>query len=374
MVSTNRIFSGFAFIGFVLVSVLLPLHVKARNIGTCALIIWIGLLCFNGFVNSIIWDHNFTDWAPVWCDISSRLILGGAIGVQSACLYIARYLYILTRKSITNRLNQKQARHWRAVMGDYFLIIGIPVLYIVLSYVVQIRRFIIFEEIGCYFALYNTPLSYPVLLMWPLLLSLVLAIYVGATIRALMQRRERYRELMLHDKHFGRLLALTITTFICTFPQSLWSIVGDATENPVNPWPGWNAMHADISRVLKVPAAVWQAEDSLSVFELQAMRWSYIVYSIIVFAFFGFTIEAKKNYRAAWGFLTHSFDSLWRSTKGRNMRPPSIIIYRPETTCYPCSNSNAEYPPFTMSVLEHPAPVLDIVSVLRCNPPNSYLV
>ncbi|EGN97937.1 hypothetical protein SERLA73DRAFT_182735 [Serpula lacrymans var. lacrymans S7.3] len=98
MVSTNHVFTGFAFIGFVLLSVLLPLHIKARNIGTCALVIWIGLLCLNGFVNSIIWDHNVTDWAPVWCDISSHLMIGGEL-VRIQRVYALLVICILSQET-----------------------------------------------------------------------------------------------------------------------------------------------------------------------------------------------------------------------------------------------------------------------------------
>jgi pheromone a factor receptor len=30
---------------------------------------WAGLGCLNMFVNSIVWNGNAINWAPVWCDI-----------------------------------------------------------------------------------------------------------------------------------------------------------------------------------------------------------------------------------------------------------------------------------------------------------------
>ncbi|EGN97934.1 hypothetical protein SERLA73DRAFT_55455, partial [Serpula lacrymans var. lacrymans S7.3] len=143
--------------------------------GTSALIIWIGLLCLNGFINSIVWDHNVTNWAPVWCDISSRLMLGGGIGVQSACLCIAHYLYFVTRNITTNRPSQIRV----PIACDLFLVIGVPTLYIVVSYIFQSNRFVMFEEIGCYYAIYNTQPILPLLLIWPLIVSLILLVYLG---------------------------------------------------------------------------------------------------------------------------------------------------------------------------------------------------
>ncbi|EGN98015.1 hypothetical protein SERLA73DRAFT_109318 [Serpula lacrymans var. lacrymans S7.3] len=415
MVSTNHVFSGFAFISFVLLSVLLPLHIKARNIGTCALIIWIGLLCLNGFVNSIIWDHNVTDWAPVWRDISSRLMIGGGIGVQVACLCIARHLYFVTRNITTNRLNQ--VRHWRAIACDYFLVIGVPMLYIVTSYVAQYLRYIIYEEIGCYFSVYNTQPLYPLCIMWPFVLSLIIVVYLGVTIRTLIQRGAGFKTLIQHDEQFCRLLALAVLMVTCTFPYSLMAIAVDATSYPPVSWPGWDALHADISYVLQVLAAEWQAEIPARVAALQFRRWVYVMYAIIVFSFFGSTTEAKKNYCATWGFLTRCFNSLCRTTNVQNMsrpipgyalRTPGHLLFphtlsivdspectprnscspelfdpkmgsnlglaRTETTRYSGSDGDAQHAHFATSVFEHPAPVLDIISVLRCHPPDPHPV
>lgn len=36
--------------------------------------IWTGIGCLTLFINSVIWDGNTTNWAPVWCDISTSLI------------------------------------------------------------------------------------------------------------------------------------------------------------------------------------------------------------------------------------------------------------------------------------------------------------
>ncbi|EGN98597.1 hypothetical protein SERLA73DRAFT_56146 [Serpula lacrymans var. lacrymans S7.3] len=316
MVSTNHVFSGFAFVGFVLVTVLLPLHIKARIIGTSALIIWICLLCLNGFVNSIVWDHNVTDWAPVWCDISSHLMIGGTIGVHSACLCIARHLYLVTRNITTNR--PSQIRHWRAIACDLFLVIGVPTLYIVVSYIFQSNRFVIYEEIGCYFALYNTQPMYPLLMIWPFIVSLILLGYLGVTTRTLIQRGAGFKILIQRDEPFCRLLALAVVMVTCTFPCSLIAIIVGATEDSVVPWPGWDYVHAEFSHIPKIPATEWQATP-VNIAVLQLTRWCFVMYAFIVFAFFGFTTEVKKSYRSVLGFLISCF-GIFAIFKGRRMR------------------------------------------------------
>lgn len=69
MAYPNAIFTACAFLGFVMYSIPLPWHLRARNTGTCRSMVWIGLSCLNKFVNSIVWNSDAINWAPVWCDI-----------------------------------------------------------------------------------------------------------------------------------------------------------------------------------------------------------------------------------------------------------------------------------------------------------------
>lgn len=82
----NYVFSIFAFIGFLLAIIPLPWHLEgtllplitvvfrltfsiAWNVGTCLFMVWIAAGCLIQFVNSIIWNGNTINHAPVWCDI-----------------------------------------------------------------------------------------------------------------------------------------------------------------------------------------------------------------------------------------------------------------------------------------------------------------
>lgn len=48
-----------------------------------------------------------------------------------------------------------------------------------LAYVVQGHRFNIYEEIGCYPAIYNTLLAYFLVNWWPIVLGVISAVYCG---------------------------------------------------------------------------------------------------------------------------------------------------------------------------------------------------
>jgi len=65
----DPLFPTFAFIGFILSLLPLSWHIQAWNSGTCAFMIWTALPCLTGFVNSIVWNGNVNNPAPIWCDI-----------------------------------------------------------------------------------------------------------------------------------------------------------------------------------------------------------------------------------------------------------------------------------------------------------------
>ena len=107
-------------------SQLLP---SARNTGTCLYMVWTGLACLNQFINSIVWNNNAINWAPVWCDISSRFIVGTAVAIPATSLCINRRLYIMvSMKSVTVTKAEKR----RQVMVDLAIGLGLPIMEMIL--------------------------------------------------------------------------------------------------------------------------------------------------------------------------------------------------------------------------------------------------
>ncbi|GAW04845.1 pheromone receptor [Lentinula edodes] len=220
----NWVFSMFAFIGFLLSIIPLPWHLEAWNTGTCLFMIWTGLACLNQFINSIIWNGNVINWAPVWCDISTRFMIGSAVAIPAASLCINRRLYyIATANAVTITKSERR----RAVLVDLGIGIGIPVLEMVLQYIDQGHRFNIFEDIGCYPFTYNTWVAYVVDVTWPLAIGCVSAVYCLLSIRSFNKRRAQFKELLsannnLNSNRYFRLMCLAATEILCTIPLS-WS-------------------------------------------------------------------------------------------------------------------------------------------------------
>ncbi|KIK69499.1 hypothetical protein GYMLUDRAFT_507936 [Collybiopsis luxurians FD-317 M1] len=321
----NWVFSMCAFIGFLLCAIPLPWHLEAWNTGTCLYMIWTGLACLNQFVNSIIWTGNAINSAPVWCDISTRFMIGSAVAIPAASLCINRRLYYI---ATANAVTITKAERRRAVLVDLCIGVGIPVLEMVLQYIDQGHRFNIFEDIGCYPFTYNTWVAYVVVVTWPLAIGCVSAVYCILSIRAFNKRRAQFKELLssnsnLSSNRYFRLMCLAATEIFCTIPLSCWSIYLNVTSEPIQPWKGWDDTHSFFSRVVQYPSVIWHLNKGTAI-SLETSRWFVVFCSVVFFAYFGFADEARKNYRAAFGSMARrvgwstgsgSFgSSLWSST------------------------------------------------------------
>ena len=71
MTASNTAFTVFSGIGFILSVVPLYWHLESWNVGTCMYMVWTALGCLVHFVDSIVWNGNAVNWAPVWCDIGT---------------------------------------------------------------------------------------------------------------------------------------------------------------------------------------------------------------------------------------------------------------------------------------------------------------
>lgn len=84
---------------------------------------WVGTGCLNAFINSIIWHHNIIDWAPGWCDFSTRLIIAENVSIAICSLVINRRLFFIAcSDTVTISPKDKQ----RAMTFDILLCTLVP--------------------------------------------------------------------------------------------------------------------------------------------------------------------------------------------------------------------------------------------------------
>lgn len=295
----------FAFLGFLCCMIPLPWHLEAWNTGTCLYMIWTGLSCLIQFINSIVWRSNVINWAPVWCDISTKFMIGSSVAIPACSLCINRRLYhIASVSSVTKTKAQKR----RDIATDLAIGVGIPVLEMILQYIVQGHRFNILEEIGCYPATFNTPPAYVLVFAWPLALGCISAYYCIRTIVELAQRRAQFMEFLSANKNLSssryfRLMGLAGIEVLCTIPLGAYVIYLNATAQTIYPWVSWANTHYDFSRVDQFPSIIWRMSD-VNVLSIELSRWFLVICAFIFFAFFGFADEARKNYRLAYVSVT----------------------------------------------------------------------
>ncbi|KAK0186947.1 putative pheromone receptor [Armillaria mellea] len=284
MAYPNYVFSIFAFVGFIISMIPLPWHLEAWNIGTCSYMLWVGVGCLMYFVNSIVWNGNAINWAPVWCDISSRYIIALTVAIPICSLCINRRLYYIATSDTV--MHSKKEKH-RAIIIDLAMCIGVPVLEMILAYIPQGNRFNIYGDFGCVPAIYQTWVAVVLYLLPPILIGCVSAVYCVLTIIAFNRRRLQFKEVLA--SRYYRLMFMASVDLILTVPLATYVLVAKHSR--------WENVHYDFSRVDQIPALLWRSVPGGTLIDLQ--RWFVVMGAFVFFLLFGFADEAKKHYRAA---------------------------------------------------------------------------
>ncbi|KAJ7469378.1 pheromone receptor Rcb3 B45 [Mycena galericulata] len=304
---TYPAFPLFSFLGFILVLIPLPWHFQAWNSGTCLFMIWTALSCLISFINSLVWRASVLDVAPVWCDISTRLIVGIAVAIPAASLCINRRLYKIAS---CQTVSVSKAEKRRAVFVDLAIGLGIPFIQMPLQFIVQGHRYDIIENVGCYPTTYNVVPAYPLSYLWPNVIGLISATYCILTLRAFLHRRAQFAQFLsasapsLTPTRYFRLMALASLELLLNIPLSTYGLYLSASRSAIQPWISWANTHADFSFVGQVPAVLWRADKHTQA-TVELSRWAGVLCAFAFFAFFGFAAEARKHYALAfWALAT----------------------------------------------------------------------
>ena len=165
---------------------------------------------------------------------------------------------------------------------------------------------------GCTPAIYNSPLTFVLVYMWPLLIGVISAIYsgeyfpqlyytysllinsAGIIIYTLLRNRSSLLK-HLKSEHseisyvlFCRIFALTLVDAVVTIPLTAAFIYCNATITPVDPYISWADAHYDYSRVVSVPSVLWRygyKTDPTGGWYRLSIVWRNITYPFCVFLF-----------------------------------------------------------------------------------------
>jgi len=202
---------------------------------------------------------------------------------------------------------------------ELFLIVGLPVLIMALTVIVQPTRFEIDEESGCASDMYSYVgyLSYGP----QLTSSLGCVILAPLTLRAFLRHRKEMNEYLSSSQDityskYSRLMVVACLDTLFNLPVSITIIIteilegkGNALNNPYISWKnvhdgeGGNAPGLSLSSILQIPASEWSSGGRWSVLAVKWDEWIYVLHAITFFLVFGTTPEMRRYYRTAFWFI-----------------------------------------------------------------------
>lgn len=292
-----------AFLCATIVIIPLPWYWRARNVSIISVIFWLFTYNLIRGVNAIVWGDDVIVRTPVWCDISTKLMIGAPMGLTSAMLCVCRFLAQVA--SPHHKLQSAGDRRRRKIF-ELVMCVAVPLVFMALHYIVQGHRFDIIEGLGCQPNIYT---SVPALFLFyfpPLIAASVAMVYAAIALRWFVHRRKQFQAVLqssqsgLTTGRYLRLIALAFVEMNLLVGITLFTLVNNIGNGGLRPWVSWEFVHDEWLRVgqvakILIPADAWQAA--------LIFWWFVPIASIIFFAFFGFGQEANAEYRKAYRWV-----------------------------------------------------------------------
>ncbi|CAE6452413.1 unnamed protein product [Rhizoctonia solani] len=292
-----------SFICTVLVLIPLPWHWRARNIGTLSVIFWLASINLIRGINAVIWGGKTINYAPVWCDICTKLIIGANWGFSSSTVCISRRLAQVSSPhyTIANVTDRR-----RRIIFEIVMCVVFPLIAMALHYVVQGHRFDILEDFGCNPTTYVSVAALFIVDLPPLIMGFITLVYSSIALRWFVRRRAQFQVVLqsndsgLTTSRYLCLIALAITEMLFATAMTIFVLVIILEDNGLRPWVSWDFVHSDWLRVDQfakdmAPQYVW---------DRFLLVWYMVpITSVIFFAFFGFGQEAKAEYAKYFNFV-----------------------------------------------------------------------
>ncbi|ESK91513.1 putative fungal pheromone ste3-type [Moniliophthora roreri MCA 2997] len=244
-------FAPVAFIAAASVLLPLPSHWRARNIATLSIISWLFVLNLIYGIDAVIWAGNADIVVPVWCDITTKLIVGANIALPAACLCVCVHL---ERVASTRVASVTTADRRRRNLFEVSMCVLLPIVYMGLHFIVQGHRFDIIEDYGCRPTTYYSIPS--ILLVWvpPIILSVACLIFAGLALRHFVIRRLTFAgHLATHSaltpSRFFRLMSMAVVEMFWSLGVTIYVMWFNSIAVPIRPWTTWDKVHSDWLRI-----------------------------------------------------------------------------------------------------------------------------
>jgi len=157
-----------AFPAWILCLAPLTWHFHQGNIAAGSLILWCLMVNFFNSINALIWPRdNIADWwdGNIWCDINVRIQVGAVVGTTASAAMIVRKLArVMDTKTMT--VNTSKSSKRREQYLEVAWCWGYPLVLIILYYIVQPVRYMIYSIQGCMFGYESSWPSVVLSYMW----------------------------------------------------------------------------------------------------------------------------------------------------------------------------------------------------------------
>ena len=157
----------------------------------------------------------------------------------------------------------------------------------------------IVEDYGCFPEISSNWVSLIITTLLPILLELIAGVYGCLSIRAFYNR-----SIILNSNRYIRLICFSVCDLLVGIPITLYYLYDTLVILTLEPFSG--PTQEKFSQIFQLPAVVWRAT-TFSELNFELNRWIVIWGAFVFFAIFGFTEEARINYRAMLQYVVQYF-------------------------------------------------------------------
>ncbi|KNZ53914.1 hypothetical protein VP01_30g7 [Puccinia sorghi] len=127
-------------------------------------------------VNSTVWRKDAINRSPIWCDISSQIILIYSTGSICSCVCIAKFLAFALSPSSRNISHEERQQ---INIRNYVFSLGFPIIMIPFHYLYSPSRFGLVRTMGCEASYVLTWPTFFFFIIWSPIFGMIAAGYTG---------------------------------------------------------------------------------------------------------------------------------------------------------------------------------------------------
>nr|WJN24974.1 putative pheromone receptor [Tranzscheliella williamsii] len=308
----NAIFGIVSILSAMLSLLPMPIHLRANNTGIILMIGWCFIGLFNKGVNALAFNGNLEVSSMIGCDISGVIERTWQFGLCcSSFLVLQRLEHIASlRAAHTTAMDRR-----RRLFTDIAVGLGVPLLQVPLFFVVQPYRMDVIENVGCNPPIYNSIAALFLYYLWRLLISFLCAVYAVLILRWFFLRRRQFAAALsshgsgLSQRKYFRLFFLAVCEATLIFIGQSFLSIRNLQLTGLLSYKSWSYVHEGFNTVNIVPmndTSFTSQQES----EMEILRYLALTPGIAIFAFFGFSEDAKKLYFSCLKALLSPFAAL----------------------------------------------------------------